>query len=149
VVVDPVADAMARLQSHHGNSRRDGAVTLGRLRDPRAIPALVDRLKNDKDKEVRVASATALGEIGDPSAASYLERATVYDKKKEVRDAASAALSRMPRTLPPGNPPVESSAPAMIAPAPAPTSVPAIEPQENVPPPPMPDPPAPGFRDRP
>ena len=95
--VDPVAEAVTRLQSHHANSRRDGAYALGRLRDPRAIPALIDRLKNDSDVDVRVAAATAMGDIGDPRSAVYLERVTIYDKKQKVRDAAALALTRLPR----------------------------------------------------
>ena len=95
IVVDPVASTLPRLQSLHSHSRRDGCYTLGRLRDPRAVPALVDRLKNDYEKEVRIAAATALGEIGDPRAIAVLEGATVYDKRQEVRAAATAALSRL------------------------------------------------------
>ena len=130
VVVDPVANAIARLQSHHGNSRREGAETLGRLRDPRAVPPLVDRLKNDTDKNVRITAATALGEIGDPSAGIYLERSSVYDKKKEVRDASATSLSRLPRHPPPqGN---------FSAATPAAATVPSISAAENVPPPPTP-----------
>jgi hypothetical protein len=144
--VDPVADAAARLQSHHANSRRDGAYTLGRLRDPRAIPALVDRLKNDNDSDVRVAAATALGEIGDPRAAIYLERVTIYDKKQKVRDAAALALTRLPRES--ANPVVTSTpAPTNAMPAPAlpstgtpPASPIEPEPIERVPPPPTPAP---------
>jgi hypothetical protein len=159
VVIDPVADAIGRLQSHHANSRRDGAYTLGRLRDPRAIPALVDRLKNDGDPDVRIASATALGEIGDPRVAVYLERVTLYDKKQKVRDAAALALGRLPREVPPpqgGQPltPVAAPAPGSVpvpnlAPIPSNvqpgTSAPA-EPVaiERVPPPPTPAYPGPG-----
>jgi HEAT repeat protein len=139
VVIDPVADAVGRLQSHHDNSRRDGAYTLGRLRDPRALPALVERLKNDGNSEVRIACATALGEIGDPRAAIYLERVTIYDKKQKVRDAAAIALTRLPREA---APPVVSSPapnPSNLAPSPSvrPSTAP-LEPEsyERVPPPP-------------
>jgi HEAT repeats len=148
VVVDPVADAAARLQSHHANSRIEGAYTLGRLRDPRAIPPLIDRLKNDNDADVRIASATALGEIGDPQVATYLERVTIYDKKQKVRDAAAVALSRLPRAMPqPAGQPVMSAPagtpyPSNVAPAPSipATSAPTLEPEpvERVPPPPTP-----------
>jgi hypothetical protein len=115
--IDPLPEAVGRLSSYHANSRRDGAYTLGRLRDPRAIPALVDRLKNDMDADVRVAAATALGEIGDPRSAVYLERVTIYDKKQKVRDAASLALSRLPQ-VPPGAGQPGAPAPVTAAPAP-------------------------------
>jgi len=123
VVVDPVADEISRLQSYHSHTRRDAVTNLGRMRDPRAIPSLLERLKNDSYTEVRVAAASALGEIGDPKVAVYLERATVYDKKQAVRDAAAASLSRLPREVP---------AQANAAPA---TSLPPVE---NVPPAPTP-----------
>jgi hypothetical protein len=150
---DPVAEAVLRLQSHHANSRREGASTLGRLHDPRAIPALVERLKNDNDVDVRIAAATALGEIGDPRAAIYLERVTIYDKKQKVRDAAALALTRLPRepaaagaqTVASSPTPPQSgltSIPSSMMPAP---TVPAgasapLQPElsEHVPPPPTP-----------
>jgi hypothetical protein len=142
VVVDPVAQEITRLTSHHAQSRRDAAAVLGRLRDPRAIPALVERLKYDTDKDVRIVSATALGEIGDPNAGIYLERVTIYDKKQEVRDAAAIALSRLPRPVPAGTvPPSAYPQPTNLTPATPPSSVPSVTPLESVPPPPMPDPP--------
>jgi hypothetical protein len=149
-VVDPITEAVARLQSHHANSRRDGAYTLGRLRDPRAIPALVERLRNDYDVDVRVAAATALGEIGDPRAAVYLERVTIYDKKQKVRDAAALALTHLPREIAPGaaapappeaglTPVSPNMMPSPSFPAPAPSSSRVDpEPIERVPPPPTP-----------
>lgn len=95
VVIDPVAEAIARLSSRHDNSRAEGARVLGRLGDPRALPALLDRLRADEDPDVRRAAATALGEIGDPRARVFLERSSVYDKKKDVRRAAAIAAARI------------------------------------------------------
>jgi len=150
VVVDPVADAMGRLSSHHNHSRRDGAITLGRLGDPRAVPALSERLKNDNAAEVRVASATALGAIGDPRAALILERATVYDKRQDVRDAAAAALARMPANVDPAAVPVPGPQPQALSgptatpggfandPAATTTAPPEVDPIEQPPPPPVP-----------
>jgi hypothetical protein len=152
---DPVSEAVLRLQSHHANSRRDGALTLGRLRDPRAIPALVERLKNDTDTDVRTAAATALGEIGDPRAGIYLERVTIYDKRQKVRDAAALALTRLPRDA--GTSGVQTATAAPAAPQPGLTPIPSnmmptptvpagatapfgSEPIERVPPPPTPVP---------
>lgn len=142
VAYDPLIDAASRLRSNHANSRRDGCVTLGRLGDPRAVPTLIDRLKNDSARDVRIAAATALGEIGDPQAAVVLERATVYEKNQAVRDACVAALARarMPREV--------------ISPASTPTNgpstrisqTPSIEALEHVPPPPAPPVPEPGLR---
>jgi hypothetical protein len=145
VAYDPVLDAANRLKSPHANSRRDGCLTLGRLGDPRAVPALVDRLKNDSVKDVRIAAASALGEIGDPQGAVVLERATIYEKNQAVRDAAAAALgrARMPREV--VAPPV--SAPSV--PAARAIQRPQYEQIERVPPPPSPPSPEPGFRPNP
>ena len=90
--LDPVALAAQRLQSHHSNSRRDAAVELGRLGDPRAVPALVNVLKNDSSKDVKIAAATALGEIGVGESEVVLERCIIYEKRQDVRDAAATAL---------------------------------------------------------
>ena len=107
---DPIVDALGRLKSYHANSRRDGSLTLGHLGDNRALPALMERLERDGDRDVRVAAAWALGEIGDPRSAVSLERAALYDKKQEVRTAANDAYRKLPR---PGQPaPTTASAPA-------------------------------------
>jgi hypothetical protein len=155
VVVDPVANAIGRLQSNHDNSRIEGAYTLGRLRDARAVGPLVDRLKNDWDRDVRVASANALAEIGDPRASEPLRQAASLDKKQAVRDAANQALSRLAT-------PVEAPAEPNLAPSavetPAPTATPTptsstfkdVAPIEQVPPPPTPAfSSSPGFSDTP
>jgi hypothetical protein len=89
---DPVLLAIDRLSSFHANSRRDGALTLGRLGDPRAVPYLIQTLKTDSSRDVRIAAAIALGEIGGLDASTALERCIVYDKKQPVRDAAASAL---------------------------------------------------------
>ena len=137
VVADPVAAAMDRLKSNHNHSRRDGALTLGRLGDARAVPALIERLENDWEKEVRVACAWALGEIGDARAALPLQKASLYDRKKEVKDAAAIAYRKLREPSP---------APAVVAQPGGPASSPSSEPPLQAiphsldpPPPPMPE----------
>jgi hypothetical protein len=93
--IDPVNLAAQKLYSNHHTSRRDGALELGRLGDPRAVPALIHVLKFDTYKDVKIAAATALGQIGGPEAATALERCIIYEKKDAVREAATAALSRL------------------------------------------------------
>lgn len=97
VVVDPVGAALARLQSRHDNSRRDGCRTLGRLGDPRAVPALINTLRADEDDDVREAAAQALGLIGDPQAVGHLQHAAARDEDRSVRKAAAISLGRIPR----------------------------------------------------
>jgi HEAT repeat protein len=43
--------------------RRSAAHALGEIEDAKAIPALTDLLRGDRDPEVRRAAALALGEI--------------------------------------------------------------------------------------
>lgn len=147
VVVSPpseVDQAIGRLASWHENSRKQACYVLGRLGDPRAVPALVDVLKTDRSAAVRVAAATAIGEIGDPSSIVYLERVVTYDKKDDVRDAATASLSRLHQIA-------ATRAQAQLA-SRRPASTPAeavsvpLGPAEPVPPPPTPIAPSPGVR---
>ena len=104
-VIDPLTEPLARLKSLHGNSRRDGCLEMGSLKDPGRSPRWVERLEHDFDKEVRVAAAWALGEIGDNRAAVPLERAAQFDKRQDVRTAAKAAYGRLTK---PGQVPTES-----------------------------------------
>jgi hypothetical protein len=152
-VFDPFADALGRLKSFHASSRRDGALTLGRIGDPRAVPALNERLEHDFDKEVRVAAAFALGEIANEGGAVALERAAIHDHRNDVREAAKLALTKIPKPgeLPPQTvPPVPPShnskvpppipgRPATLDPGPTPLpdqNVPVESPSYDIPPPP-------------
>ena len=105
---DAFTDAIGRLKSFHGSTRRDGALALGRFGDPRAVPALNERLEHDFDKEVRVAAAWALGEIGDEGGAVALERAAIHDHRHEVRDASTIAFKKLPK---PGQAPASTTGP--------------------------------------
>ncbi len=93
--LDVVAENLAKLKSWHEHTRRDAALFLGQVRDPRAVPALMDRLKNDHSRDVRIASAHALGEIGDGRAEDFLEKAKLFDKHVEVRDEAARAITAL------------------------------------------------------
>jgi hypothetical protein len=123
-VADPMADAIGRLRSFHANSRRDGSLTLGHLGDDRAVPALMDRLERDGDRDVRVAAAWALGEIGDTRSAVALERAALYDKKHEVREAANIAYRRLPKPGQAQDPATIQTQGQVLDPGPAPSTVP-------------------------
>jgi HEAT repeat protein len=139
IVFDPVADALKRLQSNHDNSRRDGALTLGRLGDARAVPALMQRLRFDEDTDVRAAAAYALGDIGDPQARPALERAAMYDRKKQVRDEAALAIGRLVEAQPAQTLPLETTPEDEQPRSPAPTSYKwSSRAQGTTPPPPNP-----------
>jgi hypothetical protein len=140
--LDGVSLAAQRLQSHYPGSRREAAETLGRLGDPRGVPPLIDALKNDWFKEVRIAAAHALGEIGSPEAEAALERAVVYEKKEGVRDAAAVALNmaREKQAVLQASPPVETVVSSTVVEAPrmAARSTSTSAPRRAVPPPPAP-----------
>ena len=97
---DAVSIELSALSSLHSNHRRDAAIALGKYGDPRAVPSLIDRLKNDHEKDVRQAAAWALAEIGDSRAIVPLEVAAQFDKKPDVRAVASKSLARMPTEQP-------------------------------------------------
>lgn len=73
--------------------RVQAALILGKLGDPRAVPALIQALK-DSDESVRGVVATSLGKLGDPSSANALLAAT-HDPSEFVRNQAKASLEKV------------------------------------------------------
>ncbi len=137
LAVDMVPQEIARLSSVFPGTRREAAGILGRMHDSRAIPALVERLKNDGDKSVRITAAHALADIGDPTAATYLERSSIYDHKPEVRNAALAALARLPKPGPVVVEEVQTASRAPVQGFPSNVNL-SPAPSVSVPPPPTP-----------
>jgi len=80
-------------ESREEKARLAAAVSLGRLGDPRAVPALSHAL-TDRSPVVRGVAATALGHLGDPRAIPALERAA-GDANEAVRMRARDALSSL------------------------------------------------------
>jgi HEAT repeat protein len=66
---------------------------LGEIRDPRAIPALLEALK-DENSNARQWSAAVLGEIKDLRAVEPL-RQRLDDLNPRVREAAALALKEL------------------------------------------------------
>jgi HEAT repeat protein len=89
-VVLPVVDAL-----RDGDVRHEAAVTLGVLKDRRAVPGLIGVL-GDPNPEVRLEAAHSLGLIGDPSAAPCLAP-LLRDDDVQVRRYAVAALAWLAR----------------------------------------------------
>ncbi len=75
--------------------------TLGRLKDPKALPALVERLY-DEDPDVCIDAAEALGEIGDREAVPPLLDLLQHHPDGEARTAAIEALAKIPDPRVPG-----------------------------------------------
>lgn len=106
----------ALLHGKHVKTRVSAASALDRLRDPRALHALILAL-GDASYLVRELAAAALGHLGDPAALPALERARA-DKRRAVRRQVLAAINLIrdkqrravaARASTPGNPPVRAA----------------------------------------
>jgi epoxyqueuosine reductase len=75
--------------------RRNAAVALGNLGDPRAVPALAQAL-DDPDPIVRGHAAWALGRIGGNGAVHALAARAVVESDTAVRDEIAAARTDLP-----------------------------------------------------
>jgi hypothetical protein len=80
----------ALMQDPSYKVRVQAALVLGKLLDKRAVPALMQALK-DENESVRGVAATSLGRIGDKGAANALLEAT-NDSSEFVRTQAKKAL---------------------------------------------------------
>jgi hypothetical protein len=99
-VADPVFDSLSRqLRDILPDRRREAAFALGQLRNPRAVPLLLDRLRVDLNKNVRKACVVALSQIPDPAIPGYLERVAIYDPNAEVRQLATVLMRRLTETV--------------------------------------------------
>ena len=67
--------------------RPEVIMALGTMKDPQAVPALVQVFGQEKDEETRVAIVNALGRIGGPQATEVLVKLS-GDKSTQVRLAA-------------------------------------------------------------
>ena len=74
--------------------RSEAAQSLGQLREPAAVPALVSTLSKDQVDLVRWCAAQALGSIHDKRATGPLILA-LKDKNEDVREQAAKALGRL------------------------------------------------------
>ncbi len=76
--------------------REAAAVSLGRLRDGRAVRPLIHQLEDaDEATEVRFAAANSLGSIGSPEAVAALRERLRRDPASGVRRAAAQALGKI------------------------------------------------------
>ena len=73
------------------NIRFTATLELGRLKDRRAAPALIQVLSRDRDPVVRLGAATALGSMGAVDAVPALIE-SLGDRESDVRTAAKDSL---------------------------------------------------------
>jgi HEAT repeat protein len=76
------------------------AARLGELADPMAVPFLMTRLTQEKDRNVRLTAIASLGHIADPSSAEVLI-ALLDDQDLGIAQAALDALSVLTEADPP------------------------------------------------
>lgn len=88
-----------KLESYDVSVRMTAATALGKIKDRRAIKALIERMLKDKEGSVRGLAARALGEIGDPRAIKALLRVSEKDTDEWVRNEALKALHKLPSQL--------------------------------------------------
>ena len=85
------------LRDPSGLLRVQAVLSLGRLKDNAAIPALQHVLTADNDAHVREAAVEALGDIGDKQSFDLLQK-TLRDKNAHVRTAAAKVLAKFAPT---------------------------------------------------
>jgi HEAT repeat protein len=84
-----------QLQDPKPGKRDEALRELGELKDPQAIPAIVEILKNDRNDNTRKFAAAALKEIGHPDALEPLMQALEQEEKTFARKEIIAALERI------------------------------------------------------
>jgi hypothetical protein len=74
--------------------RVQAALVLGKLADPRAVPALI-RALGDQNKTVRGIAAAALGQLGDPAAAEPLRQLLRRESDPFVKTQTEKAIAAL------------------------------------------------------
>jgi len=88
----------ALMQDPSYKVRVQAALVLGKLNDKRAVPALIQALK-DENESVRGVAATSLGRLGDKASANALLQAS-SDPSEFVRSQAKKALEIVANAVP-------------------------------------------------
>ncbi len=81
------------LAAEDAKVRKRAALAMGRIGDERAVPALIDVLKEDADNDVRQMAAFAIGEIESPAGADAL--IAVLDDTREPADVRARAVEAL------------------------------------------------------
>ncbi len=90
---DQVDNLIQNLDSTYRDLRMSSVWTLGKVKDPRALEALISALKH-KDLGVRIAASEALGDKKDPKAIDSLI-AGLKENEETVREAFIEALRKI------------------------------------------------------
>src|SRR6266705_4754563 len=91
----------ALLSDKNARVRKRAALAAGRIGDERAVPVLVDLLKQDRDNDVRQMAAFAIGEIESPAGADALMAVlNNMGEPSEVRARSVEGLGKIVSALP-------------------------------------------------
>jgi HEAT repeat protein len=90
--IQPLIEAFRK--ERHGNARYGMTIALTRMRDKRAVPVLIEALR-DSDLHVRAQAAMALGEVRAKKAAKPLEYLLSHDSYNIARGNAAKALGQI------------------------------------------------------
>ena len=90
--MDEVEKWSERLKSKDDWTRWRAAIRLGEIKDKRAIPTLIDTLK-DKDQRVRIEAASALSKIGVSDKQLEMIIRMLESEGSDERDGAARAIS--------------------------------------------------------
>ena len=97
ILIDALIDVLKGIGSEYDTDyvRASAVITLGKIGDSSAVPALISVLENDKCLVARVATAKALGEIGYARAVPVLISASSQDSYPELKKTAKEALKKI------------------------------------------------------
>ncbi|MGB9597292.1 MAG: HEAT repeat domain-containing protein, partial [Candidatus Poribacteria bacterium] len=76
--------------------RQEIILSLGKIKDPKAIPLLIESL-NDKESEIRWRSAMVLGWFGDQNVAPILRSQLDLETDDLVKENLKESLSKLDR----------------------------------------------------
>lgn len=94
-VNEEIDDAVNELKFGHPETRKKAAIKLGRIRDKRVIPFLIEAAKNDDYPWTRVSAIQSLSWIGDPKIIDPLIDIVLNDGNRIVRKTAIEILGNM------------------------------------------------------
>ena len=90
-----IEEVVEELKYGHPETRKAAAIKLGRIRDERVIPYLIQAIKEDDYSWTRISAIQSLSWIADPSIIDPLIDAALHDKDTLVRKTAIEALGNL------------------------------------------------------
>ncbi len=96
---DGIEEAVNKLKFGTPEARKAAAMRLGRIRDPKSVPALIDAMKHDEFPLTRVFAIQSLTWIADRSVIRHIIDIALSDPSVLVRKTAIEALASFKDTI--------------------------------------------------